>query len=256
MGDPREGLEPDGTIRTGASAERIADRYRALVASTIEAVLAAAPAASVYAYGSVTTGQAESPRSDVDVLTIGLDPSIAREIALDASTRFSHLCRGVEIAAGAPGDFVGDTSESYGAQVFLHHYCIHLTGPDLDRAVTGFAGDRRAARGFNGDIGRHAERWRRSLGEVDPGDLGRRIARKTLLACAGLVSVHDGTWTTDRRRSARRWSEIHPGLRAGLTQLLELADGAARPSRAEVTANLDDVVDVIAQQFADEIGLW
>ncbi|MCM0638919.1 hypothetical protein [Cellulomonas wangsupingiae] len=39
-----------------------------------------------------------------------------------------------------------------------------------------------------------------------------RVARKTLLAVAGLVSVHDHTWTTDRSRAVRRWCEIEPAL--------------------------------------------
>jgi hypothetical protein len=38
----------------------------------------------------------------------------------------------------------------------------------------------------------HAARWRHALAAGDePRRLGRQLARKTLLAVAGLVSIHD-----------------------------------------------------------------
>lgn len=51
--------------------------------------------------------------------------------------------------------------------------------------------------------------------------LGVRIARKTLLAVAGLVSIHDRTWTTGRSRAVQRWSELKPDLAVQLGQRKE-----------------------------------
>jgi anti-sigma regulatory factor (Ser/Thr protein kinase) len=100
--------------------------------------------------------------------------------------------------------------------VFLRHYCVLLAGSDAHRPKHDFAGDRRAARGFNGDIAQHVQRWRNALeADDDAGLLAQRMARKSLLAVAGLVSVHDHTWTTDRETSAHRWSEIEPAQHDG-----------------------------------------
>jgi hypothetical protein len=243
-------------IRTGASIDRIPDRFVPVLDATVDAIRARAPNASVYAYGSVTTGQASSPESDVDILTIGLGHVAATQIGARQSTRFPDLCRAVEIAAASRSGLVGDSDEAYGFRVFLHHYCVHLAGPDLDTATTGFPGDRRAARGFNGDIGRHLARWRAAEGTTDPAELGRRMGRKTLLAVAGLVSVHDATWTTDRERAARRWSDVHPSLRAGLEELLAWADGAVPADEAAVDRSINGVAASIVDQFAADIGLW
>lgn len=255
MRDPLEGLDRDGLIITGASIDRVSDRFRPVIDATIASVLDRAPTASVYLYGSVATGQARAPQSDVDLLTIGLDGVAAEQIGADLTARFRDRCRAVEIAPASETDFLGPSDEAYGGRVFLHHYCVHLQGADLDLATTGFPGDRRAARGFNGDLGRHHARWRELSGSVDPADLGRRIGRKTLLAVAGLVSVHDATWTTDRAHAARRWSERHPGLRSGLDELLAWSDGAAADQSA-VDRVIGGVVDAVVEQFADEIGLW
>jgi hypothetical protein len=255
VADPLEGLDREGVIQTSASIDNISDQFRPVLDATVAAIRAETPAASVYVYGSVATGQAVRPASDVDFLTIGLDNAGATQIGESQSVRFRELCRGVEIAAASPSDFVGDSDEAYGGQVFLHHYCVHLAGTDLDTATTGFPGDRRAARGFNGDIGRHLVGWRDAADTTNSAELGRRIARKTLLAVAGLVSVHDATWTTDRVRAARRWSDVHPPLRAGLDELLAWVAGDAADRQA-IDRSLDGVVASIVEQFAVDIGLW
>ena len=46
-------------------------------------------APSLYLYGSVSTGQARRGRSDVDLLTVGIDPTTARKIGAQLSERFS-----------------------------------------------------------------------------------------------------------------------------------------------------------------------
>ncbi|MEM9041994.1 MAG: nucleotidyltransferase domain-containing protein [Actinomycetota bacterium] len=256
MADPGEGLDDDGVITTSARTGRAPDAFRPIVRAAVDAIRAEAPTASAYLYGSAATGQASSPKSDVDILTIGLDEAVAAQISSELSATFRGLCRAVEIATGSMSDFVGDSDAAYGGRVFLHHYCVHLLGVDLDSAAEGFRGDRRAARGFNGDIDRHLAVWRESSGSIEPTELGRRVARKTLLATAGLVSVHDVTWTTDRGLAAHRWSDVHPPLRAELVELLAWSDGAAAPTQRHLDRALDGIISTIVEQFADSIGLW
>ena len=88
--------------------------------------------------------------------------------------------------------------------------------------------------------------------------LGVRVARKTLLAVAGLVSVHDHTWTTDRSRAVRRWGELEPGLATQLGRLLSWAEGERRPSREEAGRPLADngIIPAIVERFDSLIGLW
>jgi len=166
----------------------------------------------------------------------------------------------VEVAAATAADFAGGTDAAYGFRVFLRHYCVHLAGPDPSAALPAFPADARAARGFNGDIGQYHRRWRRGLesGTVAADLLSVRVARKTLLAVAGLVSVHDRTWTTDRSRAARRWSELEPGLAAQLARLLSWAREERHPAREEVGRALadDGIVAAIAGRFGSLIGLW
>jgi hypothetical protein len=256
VADPGEGVAADGTIRTGAQRGRVPAAFEPVLADAI--AFLGGCGASLYVYGSVAVGTARPGSSDVDLLSIGLPD--AAVVGLRLSARYADLCRGVEIAAAEAADLVGDTDAAYGFRVFLRHYCVHVAGPDPSAALPAFPADARAARGFNGDIAQHHRRWRQGLesGTVAVDLLGVRVARKTLLAVAGLVSVHDHTWTTDRSRAARRWSALEPNSTASLGLLLSWAKAERRPSREEVRRALadDGIVAAVVERFDSLIGLW
>jgi uncharacterized protein len=257
MRDPFEGLSESGTIRTGADIGRVAEAFRPVHEAAIAMIREHEASASVYAYGSVVTGQATAGVSDVDLLTIGLPSSDAVQLSAELSSRFADICRGVEISAADEGDLVGESDESYGNRVFLRHYCVALAGADVHRAPHDFAGDRRAARGFNGDIGRHVRRWRTALDAgQEPGPIASRMARKSLLAVAGLVSIHDHTWTTDRETSAARWGEIAPAHQAGLARLMSWTLTTPELPVDAVRDVLDGTVEAIVSAFSELIGVW
>jgi hypothetical protein len=254
--DPLEGVTADGRIRTGASPQRIVAEFTPVLDAAVELLGTTEPNTSLYVYGSVATAQARPQTSDVDLLTIDLPADEVADVSHDLSTRFAGTCRAVEIAPAMASDLERTDDEAYGFSVFLHHYCVHLVGVDHDRATAAFVADRRAARGFNGDIALHLQRWRRAVATDDAAVLARRVARKTLLAVAGLVSIHDRTWTTDRALAADQWAEVEPRLGDGLTELLGWADGITVGTRADVARALDATVTPIVAAFAHTIGLW
>jgi uncharacterized protein len=166
----------------------------------------------------------------------------------------------VEVAAATAGDLAGDSDAAYGYRIFLRHYCVHLAGPDPSAPLSAFPADARAARGFNGDIGQHLRQWRQDLesGSMGADVLVIQAARKTLLAVAGLVSVVDQSWTTDRSHAAQRWSTLEPGLAAQLSFLHSWAGRQRYPAPGEVERTLDDdgIVAAIVERFDSLIGLW
>jgi uncharacterized protein len=243
-------------IVTGVDRSRVPAPFEPLLADAV--ALAGECGASLYVYGSLANGTVRPGLSDVDLLSVGLldPPGLGRIL----SARYPELCRGVEVSAATAADLAGDYDAAYGLRAFLRHYCVHLAGPDPSAAFPAFPADARAARGFNGDIALHCQRWRRALESGTAGEdlLGVRAARKTLLAVAGLVSIHDQTWMTDRARAARRWGEIEPDLAVPLRALLSWATAERRPSSEEVQLALagDGVVAAVVDRFASLIGLW
>lgn len=251
MHDPLEGVTAGGMIRTGARPDAIDDVWRPV----LEAATAAVPAdVPLYVYGSVATGHATVPMSDVDLLAVGLPEAEARRQSADLTARYGQRCREVSLGPASWSALQGSGDESYGLRVFLRHYCVHLGGPDPADGWPAYPADVRAARGFNGDIARHARRWAVQLeARRDVAALGRSIARKTLLAVAGLVSVRDSTWSTDRRACARRWAELEPAT--PLDTLVAWLD-AEPTDRDAVRRVLQGPVVGLVQSFQSEIGLW
>jgi hypothetical protein len=251
--DPEEGVAPDGTIVTGAARDRVPATFEPVLAAAVEAV---GSEVALYLYGSVATGQARVRASDVDLLSVGLAAPAATELGAALSDRFGGVCRAVEIGAAQPADFVGNGDERYGMRVFLRHYCVHLAGP-AGPDLPAFPADARAARGFNGDIAVHARRWHHDLhAGAAVGVLARRVGRKGLLALASLVSVHDGTWTTDRAAAARRWSVVEPGMAEDLEALLRWSESTGMPDRTRLRDVLDGCVARIVEAVAAGVGLW
>jgi hypothetical protein len=255
--DPDEGVDPAGFIVTGVGPGRIPPRFGPVIDAAIEAVGTTEAGWSLYLYGSVATGTARSPTSDVDLLSFGMEATHAEAVAQRLSREFADVCRSVDIAVAQPADLVGTGDAVYGNRVFLRHYCVHLCGPQLHAGLPDFPADRRAARGLNGDIDVHARRWRSELeGGGDAAVLGRRLARKSLLATAGLVSVHDRTWTTDRQSAARRWSQIEPAWATSLTELMAWSESSHESTASAVEHALDGIVTHLVDAFRDLIGLW
>jgi uncharacterized protein len=252
--DPDEGVRPDGTIVTGVRQDRIPAAFEPVVHAAVGAV---DRRVQLYLYGSVATGRARIGESDVDLLSVGLPADTAEEIGRELSHRFRALCRAVEVGAARPEDVVGDRDEAYGLRVFLRHYCVQLAGEPRTDLAPAYPADVRAARGFNGDIATHARRWREALdlGD-DPSRVGNRLARKTLLAVASLVSVHDGIWTTDRAGAARRWAAIDPASAPDMQVLVDWAEGPVPASPQDVERVLDGTVARVVRAFTETIGLW
>jgi hypothetical protein len=255
--DPVEGVDRAGSIVTGVGFDRVPAPFGPVIDAVVDAVNANGDASSLYVYGSVATGMAVAPTSDVDLLSFGMEAEQAKAVTQRLSRDFAEVCRAVDIAVAQAPDLVGSGDAAYGNRVFLRHYCVHLCGPPLHVGLPAFPADRRAARGLNGDIDTHARRWRSDLESgCRPAALGRRLGRKSLLATAGLVSVHDRTWTTDRHSAARRWGHIEPVWATSLNELLAWSESWHEPTTAEVENALKGIVTHLIDAFADTIGLW
>jgi uncharacterized protein len=255
--DPLEHVSSDGKIVTGARRSAIQQEFWPVLGRASNYLKLFQPGSSLYVYGSVATGMARAGSSDVDLVTIGVEAAHARVLASDLSTAYCGLSRAVEVGTAELSDYEGASDEAYGNRVFLRHYCVHLYGPDPASALPDYLADKAAACGFNGDIGLRAAKWRAELRESAMTTLGRRIARKTLFAVAGLVSIHDSDWTTDRVFSAHRWGVIKPEMAHSLAKLVSWGFGTSlQLSQPEIQEALDGVVAEVVSEFQVRIGLW
>jgi uncharacterized protein len=253
MRDPDEGVDPDGHLVTGAHRGRIPAPYRDAVRVVTEELATALGDRlhSVYVYGSVATGRASPPTSDLDVIAVLHTPAteVVRAVARATSVRYRDLVREVAIGSVELATLEREDLTGRAERCFLRHYAAHLAGPDLRRDIPACEPSVELALGFNGDVGAVLDDLRVRLeGTPDPAEraaLATRACRKLLLSAATLLSVRRGGWSTDRATAVQLIAAAAPEHGNQAARALAWAGG--RPAGGDP----HEVLHIL-----DELGGW
>jgi hypothetical protein len=241
--DPAEGLSADGVIVTGAAADRVPGVYRPAVADCTGALSAAFGARlhSVYLYGSVATGQARPPQSDLDLAAVWTSEVVPGEVAGvigELSVRHAGLVREVSLASSTLAQVLAADRGGLGMRCFLRHYCLWLAGTDLRATLPPCRPSRAVADGFNDDPGALVRGWRSRLAAAqtptEVAAVARAAARKLLLVSATLESVEHGGWTTDRATAAALLAAHHPEWTLVAERAVRWCTDPGRPQTEDV----------------------
>lgn len=212
--DPDEGVDADGYLVTGAAVANIPPVYRPILEDCVATLTAAFGDRldGLYLYGSVATGQATPPDSDVDLLalwTSTVDSSAVATVAAALSTRHSAMLREVGLAHATL-----DSIRLVADQAFVKHYCVPLSGRDVRPELPRFRPSRALADGFNDDLPAVVHRLRSTVDSAGtPAErlaATRKAARRLLLAVATIESVSHAIWSTDRGTGAALLARHHP----------------------------------------------
>jgi hypothetical protein len=228
--DPAEGVDAHGYLVTGAALAKVAPVYRPILDDCVSTLTAtfADRLDGLYLYGSVATGQARPPDSDLDLLalwTSTVDDNLVRATATALSTRHSGAVREVGLAR-ATLDSITEPAD----RCFLKHYCVPLTGYDRRTDLAPCTPSRALADGFNGDV---VPALRSIVDDaVNPAVAARKAARRLLLAVATVESVSHATWSTDRDTGAALLTRHHREWTDVAANAVELAAGRGNPDGA------------------------
>lgn len=242
--DPVEGVSADGVIVTGAATERVPAVYRPVVADCTALVrkVLGDRLHGLYLYGSVATGQARPPESDLDLLAVWVsevDPAAVESVEGGLSARHSGVVREVSLASASVAEVFAGDRDGLGWRCFLRHYCVWLAGTDLRPELPACRPSRAVADGLNDDVGELVRRWRTQLADArttaEVAAVARTAARKLLLVVSTSESVEHGGWTTDRATGAALLAAHHPEWSAVAGLALDWCADAAQPSAEDVS---------------------
>ena len=217
--DPAEGVDADGYLVTGAAVANIPPAYQRVIADCVAALTAYPELDGLYLYGSVATGQARPPDSDLDLLALWTSPADASATAAALSARHAAVVREVGLAE-ASVDSLSDDAD----RCFLKHYCVPLAGRDRRDDLPRCRPSRALALGFAGDL----PAVLRSIVDTAPTPevAARKVARRLLLGVATIESASHGTWSTDRATGAALLAEHHPRWIDVAARAVEMSAGA------------------------------
>lgn len=229
--DPWEGVDAEGFLTTGASLDRVPAAYRPVLADCVAALTTAYGDRldGLYLYGSVATGQARPPDSDLDLLAVTTSTvEGADAVVAELSDRHRATISGVGLARATVEELSTDAD-----RCFLKHYCVPVAGRDRRPDLPRHRPSRALADGFNADLPAAVTRWESTVDD-DPAGTARRAARRLLLAVATLESVSHATWSTDRGTGAVLLAEHHPEWTDVVTRALTWSRHAEHPDPVDV----------------------
>lgn len=253
MRDPAEGIDPDGYLTTGADRSNVGAAFEAALGDAAQRCAArCSPGYGLYVYGSVATGQAVAGRSDLDLVLVVADPADkgrVADIGPALTERYASLFREVSLGTTTVGEVLADTPDGHAARCFLKHYCVCVAGRDLIPELQPCRPTTELALAFAADTPAVLSAVSEALhtpGSTPIDELARRAARKLLLACAAILSIETGGWTTDRRTAVEGLAQRHPDLHNRLQQALRWSD----PTSVIGTPTEE------VEAFLEELGGW
>jgi hypothetical protein len=114
--DPDEGLDAAGLLSTGVALDRLRPAYAPVVSDCTAEVRRALGDRlhGLYLYGSVATGQARLPTSDLDLLAVSLSPVDLVVLEADLSARHADAVREVGISRVTLAEVWADDADGLG----------------------------------------------------------------------------------------------------------------------------------------------
>jgi len=217
--DPAEGVDAAGYLVTGAGLTNVPPAYRPVIADCVAALTAFPELDGLYLYGSVATGRARPPESDLDLLALWTSTVDASATVAALSARHATVVREVGLAE-ASVDSLAEEAD----RCFLKHYCVPLAGRDRRADLPRCRPSRKLAIGFAGDL----PALLRSIVDRAPTQevAARKVARRLLLGVATIESASHGGWTTDRATGAALLAEHHPQWTDVAARAVQMSAGA------------------------------
>ncbi|GAA2760761.1 nucleotidyltransferase domain-containing protein [Actinopolymorpha rutila] len=268
--DPAEGLDADGFITTGARIANVRAPYDAVLAdvrTTIRAALGT-ELHGLYLYGSVATGQAVPPASDLDLAAVVIGPDAletCRLLGEELSARHRSVVREVGVSPVQLEKLLAEDDAGRAERCFLKHYCVGVAGIDLRPDLPRCRPDRAIAREFVGELApklRHfTERLEAAATPAEVEAVAVLVARRLLMAAAVVYSIPDRTWTTARTDGAEMLGRHHPALAGHAARALawigphnDEGPGHVTPTREEVGVVLGELGALLTRDVQRYLG--
>ncbi|WP_420863219.1 hypothetical protein [Algirhabdus cladophorae] len=225
------GVDDEGFIKTEVMASKIQVPYFKLVEDVKNRLghVTGNQLHGLHLYGSVVTGKAQVPTSDLDVLVVlrqqpteTLTSQIkTAEAAL--SQKYSHIARDVAVGITFPKEIDADL---YGIGCFIKHLCVCVLGEEMQASLPRFKPTQQVAKAFNGDFEKVREKYLSQLETTPPEGISRlseQISRKFIRTGFSLVTAREQSWTTDPQMACDAFAKYYPDKAADMQRTLQIS---------------------------------
>jgi uncharacterized protein len=246
-------------IKKEVALSKIPARYKPVVNDANSALLKNFPDKihSIYLYGSVATGKAKSPTSDLDLLIVleakptQKTKTALKELSDSLSQKYQREFREVGFAVTYKNEALRG-KETFALNFFITILCVKIFGDNLFPKGTKFAITKRLACSLNPDIDTSIEEAKKNIKSASNDEAVIKIQsmmKKIIRTAFNLVMVEENHWTTDLDEMTKIFTKHYPDKKEQIKDVLEIAKSKS-PNKKESILILDTFGKWISKEFA------
>jgi predicted nucleotidyltransferase len=215
---------------------------------------------SIYLYGSVATGKAKSPTSDLDlVVVLKAKPTLRlknklKELEKSLSIKYQKAFREVGFAITYKNEVLRG-KEAFGWRFFLTILSVKIFGDNLFHKEMKFSPSRKLARNLHSDIEKNIEEAKKKIKSANSDDAKlqiKSIMKKIIRTAFSIVMEVENYWTTDLDEMTKIFTKHYPEKKQQINAVLKMAKSQS-PDKKSATSILNNFGKWVSLEFHKKV---
>lgn len=211
---------------------------------------------SIYLYGSVATGKAKSPTSDLDlvvVLKTKPTPKLKtqlKELENSLSQKYIKIFREVGFAITYKNEVLRG-KEAFGWRFFLTILSVKIFGDNLFQKVMKFSPTKKLARNLHSDVDKNIKDAIKKIKSANSEEAKlqiKSIMKKIIRTAFSIIMEDENYWTTDLDKMTKIFTKHYPEKRQQINAVLKLAKSKS-PDKKSATLILNNFGKWVSSEY-------
>lgn len=248
-------------IKKEVTLKKIPARYKPIVSDVKSKLLEfSGKIHSIYLYGSVATGQAKSPTSDLDlVVVLNAKPtsklkSELKELGKSLSMKYQKVFREVGFAITYKNEVLRG-KETFGWRFFLTILSVKIFGDNLFHKEMKFSPTEKLARNLHLDVRKNIEEAKRKIKSLNDEEAKlqiKSIMKKIIRTAFSIVMGKENYWTTDLDEMTKIFTKYYPEKKQQINAVLRMVKSKS-PDKKSATSILNDFGKWVSSEFYKKV---
>lgn len=248
-------------IKKEVALKKIPEKYKPIVADVKSELLEFSDKLhSIYLYGSVATGKAKSPTSDLDlVVVLKTKPtselkSELKELEKTLSKKYQKTFREVGFAITYKNEVLRG-KEAFGWRFFLTILSVKIFGDNLFHKEIKFSPTKKLARNLHLDISKNIQEAMRKIKSSNDDEAKlqiKSIMKKIIRTAFSIVMEKENYWTTDLDEMTKIFTKHYPKKKQQINAVLKMSKSKVS-DRKSATSILNNFGKWVSSEFYKEV---
>jgi uncharacterized protein len=248
-------------IKKEVTLKKVSERYKPIVKDAKSQLLDFSDKIhSIYLYGSVATGKAKSPNSDLDLVVVfkakltSKLKSELKNLEKSLSKKYQSIFREVGFAITYKNEVLR-SKEALGWKFFLAILSVKIFGDNLFSKKMKFSPTKKLARSLHSDVAKNIEEAKKKIKSSNDKEAKlqiKSIMKKIIRTAFSIVMEDENYWTTDLGEMTKIFTKYYPEKKQQINVVLKMAKSKS-PDRKSATLILNNFGKWISLEFLKQV---